>query len=129
MKYYISKTIKCDFEEAVRKVRQALEHSDLSVVSELDMRQKLYEKLHIDFRNYTILGICNPSFAYQALIREDKIGTMIPCNLVIQEISNGLVEIASIDPAISIQAIGNDSLIEIADHLKGDLQKIIESLY
>ena len=125
MAYYYSKTVRTGFDEAVSRVKRALKDEGFGILTEIDVRDTLKKKLDVEFRNYRILGACNPPYAYKALQAEDKIGTMLPCNVVVQETAGG-VELAAIDPAASMQAIGNPELREIADAIGQKLKKIIQ---
>lgn len=129
MNYYFSTQLKnLTFEEAVLKTIEALKKEGFGVLTEIDMKSTLKKKLDVDFHNYKILGACNPTLAYQALQSEDKIGTMLPCNLVVQEKKQGTIEIAAVDPAASMQAVKNDGLITIANEVRGKLKRVIENL-
>ena len=128
MKYYIGKTIKSDFESAVSRVKEALKSEGFGVLSEIDINEKLKEKLNVDFRKYKILGACNPPLAYQALQKEDKIGTMLPCNIIIQASADGHIEIAAVDPVASMQAVNNEELSGIAGNVKNKLIKVIDNI-
>lgn len=97
-------------------------------MTEIDVKGTLKKKLDVDFHKYTILGACNPSFAYKALKAENKIGTMLPCNVIVQEISEGQIEVAAVDPVASMKAIENHALLEIANQVQMKLKKVIESL-
>ena len=125
MDYYYSKTVRKGFDEAVSRIKQALKDEGFGILTEIDVRDTLKKKLHVEFRNYRILGACNPPFAYKALQAEDKIGTMLPCNVVVQETVDGRVELAAIDAVASMQAIGNPDLREIAETIGQKLKKII----
>lgn len=129
MNYYISKKIDATFEQAIDEVKEALAIQGFGVLSEINIHDKLKEKLDVDFRRYTILGACNPAYAYKALQSEDKIGTMLPCNVVIQELRKNVIEVAAIDPIASMMAIENPKLAKIAVEIKGKLEKVIESLH
>jgi len=129
MKYYIRKKIDATFEQAIDEVRESLGIEGFGVLSEINMHDKLKEKLNVDFRRYTILGACNPAYAYQALQCEDKIGTMLPCNIVIQEIGKNKIEVAAVDPVASMMAIENPELAKIALEIKVKLERVIESLH
>ena len=129
MKYYISKKIDATFEQAIDEVKEALAIQGFGVLSEINIHDKLKEKLDVDFRRYTILGACNPAYAYKALLSEDKIGTMLPCNVVIQELRKNVIEVAAIDPIASMMAIENPKLAKLALEIKGKLEKVIESLH
>ena len=127
MAYYYSKTVKAGFDEAVSRIKQALKDEGFGILTEIDVRDTLKKKLDVEFRNYRILGACNPPFAYRALQAEDKIGTMLPCNVVVQETADGRVELAAIDPVAAMQAIGNPELREIAEAIGQKLKKIIQN--
>ena len=124
-KYYFEKTMKEDFETAVSKTKEALKSEGFGVLSEIDINEKLKEKLGVDFRRYKILGACNPAYAYKALQKEDKIGVMLPCNVIIQERTNGEIEVAAVDPAASMLSIDNDDLRMIATEIRVKLQNVI----
>jgi uncharacterized protein (DUF302 family) len=128
MEYYFSKTINGNFDDAVQKVTEALKTQGFGVLTEIDMKATLKKKLDVDFYNYKILGACNPPFAYRALQAEDKIGTMLPCNVIVMEKEPGLVEVSAVNPVASMRAIENDELAEIAAEIKSRLQKAIEVL-
>ena len=127
MSYYFSKIIDLDFNNAVNKVIDELKKEGFGILTDIDVKATLKKKLDVDFHNYRILGACNPPFAYKALQAEDKIGTMLPCNVIIQE-KDGKTEIAAIDPAASMQAVDNPNLKEIAGEVQSKLRKVIESL-
>lgn len=129
MKYYISKKIDATFEQAVDRVKESLEIEGFGVLSEINMQQKMKEKLDIDFRRYTIIGACNAAYAYKALQHEDKIGTMLPCNVVVQEVKKNVIEVAAVDPIASMMAIENPELAKIAAEIKVKLERVIESLH
>lgn len=128
MTYYMNKTISAEFDNAIELVKEALKSEGFGVLSTIDIQQKLKEKLDVDFRKYTILGACNPSSAHNALQQEDKIGTMLPCNVIIQEIGENQVEIAAVDPTASMMAIDNKELTRIANDIKAKLERVIASL-
>lgn len=128
MSYYFSKIINEPFDRAIVKVVVSLKNEGFGVLTEIDVKETLKKKLDVDFRKYTILGACNPSFAYKALKAEDKIGIMLPCNVIIQEISEGEVEIAAVDPVASMKAVENPALLEIANQVQEKLRKVIKSL-
>ena len=127
MSYYYSKIVRAEFDDAVSRIKQALKDEGFGILTEIDVRDTLKKKLDVEFRNYRILGACNPPFAYKALQAEDKIGTMLPCNVVVQETADGGVELAAIDPVASMQAIGNPKLREIAETIGQKLKKIIQN--
>lgn len=127
MSYYISKKSDLGFAEAIEKVTEALKNEGFGILTEIDVKETLKKKLDVDFRPYRILGACNPPFAYKALQVEDKVGIMLPCNVIVQEKENG-VEIAAVDPVASMQAIDNVKLSEIAGEIRKRLHRVIESL-
>jgi uncharacterized protein (DUF302 family) len=128
MTYYFSKTLNRSFDEAVARVTDELKKEGFGILTDIDVRTTLKKKLDVDFRKYRILGACHPQFAYQALQTEDKIGTMLPCNVVVQELAEGKVEVAAIDPVASMMAIQNPSLGGVAQQVQAKLKKVIESL-
>ena len=128
MSYYFSKTLAMSFDEAVIKVTEELKKEGFGIITEIDVKETLKKKLNVDFKKYRILGACNPSFAYQALEAEDKIGTMLPCNVIVQEISEGKIEVAAIDPIASMQAIENPKLRNVAEQVQSKLKKVIDDL-
>jgi len=126
MGYYFSKRVSMSFDDAVQKVIEELKQEGFGILTEIDAKATLKKKLDVDFRNYRILGACNPNFAYQALQKERMIGTMLPCNVIVQEAENGQVEIAAIDPVASMQAIDNPALAEVAQLVRSKLQVVIK---
>ena len=128
MEYYISKTVDSDFESACQKIVESLRQEGFGIISEIDIHKALKEKLDIDFRKYKILGACNPSKAFQALEQEDKIGTMLPCNVIVQEIGVNKTEIAAVDPVASMMAIHNESLDELALEIRNKLETAVNSI-
>lgn len=128
MKYYISKNLASSFDEAVEKVKESLKAEGFGVLCEIDIQEKLKEKLNVDFRKYKILGACNPAYAYKALQSEDKIGTMLPCSVIVQERDNNAIEIAAVDPIASMMAIENPELAGVASEVKERLERVIATL-
>lgn len=128
MSYYYSRTLDDTFEGAIDRVISALKVEGFGVLTEIDVKTTLKKKLDVDFRPYRILGACNPPFAHRALLAEDKIGTMLPCNVIVQELSEGSVEIAAVDPVASMQAISNPALADIATEVRTRLQRVVDSL-
>ena len=114
--------------EAITRVTEELKKEGFGVLTEIDVKATLKKKLDVDFRNYRILGACNPPFAHQALLAEDKIGTMLPCNVIVQELAPGTVEVAAIDPIASMSAVENPGLAEIGMQVRAKLQKVVDSL-
>ena len=128
MDYYISRTLEVPFERALDRVREELTKEGFGVLTEIDVRDTLKKKLDVEFRNYRILGACNPPFAYKALQAEEKIGLLLPCNVIVQERTDGTVEVAAIDPAASMQVVSNTALTVIAGEVRKKLQKVIAAL-
>jgi uncharacterized protein (DUF302 family) len=128
MAYYFSKTLMISFDEAVAKVTDELKKEGFGILTDIDVQATLKKKMNVDFRKYRILGSCNPPFAYQALLAEDKIGTMLPCNVIVQEIAEGRAEVAAIDPVASMMAIHNPKLGDIANQVQAKLKKVIDNL-
>ena len=128
MKYYFEKTVDYAFEEAVEKVTEELKKEGFGVLTEIDVQATLKKKLDVDFKKYRILGACNPPFAYKALQAENKIGAMLPCNVIVQELDDGKTEVAAVDPVASMQAVENEKLSDIANEIRAKLQRVIENL-
>ena len=126
MSYYFSKTVSASFDKVVAKVTAELKVEGFGILTEIDVQETLKKKLNVDFRRYKILGACNPPFAYKALTAEDKIGTMLPCNVIVQEISDGKVEVTAIDPLASMQAVENPALQGIASEISSRLKTVID---
>lgn len=128
MSYYFAKTLAIGFEDAVHRTRNALKQEDFGIISEIDVKDTFKKKINLDFRNYRILGACNPTLAHEALQVEDKVGTMLPCNVVVQDVGGGRIEVAAIDPVASMQAIDNPRLKQAAERVQAKLKKVIENL-
>jgi uncharacterized protein (DUF302 family) len=128
MAYYFSKFLSVDFEEAVARTTEALKREGFGIITDIDVQQTLKKKINVDFRPYRILGACNPALAHEALKLEDKVGTMLPCNVIVQAASHGQVEVAAIDPVASMKAIENPVLLEKARAVRAKLEKAISSL-
>jgi uncharacterized protein (DUF302 family) len=128
MKYYFDKRIEVSFDEAVEKARAALAAEGFGVLTEIDVAATLRKKLGVEFRPYKILGACHPSSAFEALRAEDKIGLMLPCNVVVQELPSGEVEVAAIDPVASMAAVENEELARVAEVVRSKLRKVIEGI-
>jgi uncharacterized protein (DUF302 family) len=125
MNYYFTKTITGSFDNVIQKVTEALKTEGFGILTEIDIKSTLKKKLNVDFYNYKILGACNPPFAYKALQTEDKIGTMLPCNVIVQE---KVLGVSAVDPAASMLSIENNDLREIANEIRVKLQSVIEQL-
>ena len=128
MSYYFNKTLKADFPHAVERVTESLKQQGFGIITEIDVKSTFETKLGIGFRNYRILGACNPSMAREALLLEDKIGTMLPCNVVVQELPDGQIEVAAIDPVASMAAVDNPQLKQMARGVGEMLQKVVASV-
>lgn len=128
MPYYFSKTLPLGFDDAVRRTVEALKQEGFGIITEIDVKDTFKKKINVDFRNYRILGACNPVLAHEALQIEDKVGTMLPCNVVVQDAGGGKTEVAAIDPVASMQAIDNPRLKLAAEQVQGKLRKVIASL-
>ena len=128
MTYYFAKEINLNFEVAITRVTEELKKEGFGVLTEIDVKATLKKKLDEDFRNYRILGACNPPFAHQALEVEPHIGLMLPCNVVVQEGANGGTIISAIDPVASMQAVENESLGKVAEQVRAKLQRVIENI-
>jgi uncharacterized protein (DUF302 family) len=128
MKYYHEKTLEnASFQEAIEKVTDALKAEGFGILTEIDVKETMKKKLDEEFRPYKILGACNPPFAHKALMAEDKIGTMLPCNVIVQQ-KNGGVEVAAVDPVASMQSVDNRDLEDIANEIRRKLQAAIDTL-
>jgi uncharacterized protein (DUF302 family) len=128
MNYYFAKTLHCGFDEAVERVTTALKEAGFGIITEIDVKETFKKKLGIDFRNYRILGACNPAVAREALEIEDKAGTMLPCNVVVQELGDDAIEIAAVDPVASMAAIENEVLRGPAQKVRDMLIGVIDRL-
>lgn len=128
MSYYFSKTLNVSFDEAISKISEELKKEGFGIITEINVKETLKKKLNVDFNNYRILGACNPHFAYQALQKENKIGTMLPCNVIVQENPEGNIEVAAIDPLASMMAVQNIELGKIAKQVQAKLKKVIDNL-
>lgn len=128
MKYYNEKTVSGTFEEVIDRAREELEKEGFGVLTEINVNETLKKKLDVDFRKYRILGACNAPYAHKALLAEEKIGTMLPCNVIVQEKKEGEVEVAAVNPLASMQAIENEKLKPIAEEIKEKLDKVISNL-
>jgi uncharacterized protein (DUF302 family) len=128
MSYCYSKTVEGGFDEVITRVTEELKKEGFGILTEIDVKKTLKEKLDVDFRKYRILGACNPPFAYRALQVEPKIGAMLPCNVIVQEAGGGQVEVSAIDPVASMQAVDNPNLGEIASEVQLKLKSVVEKL-
>lgn len=128
MTYYYSRTVEMPFDEAEARVTEALKDQGFGILTEIDVRATLKKKLDVEFRPYKILGACNPPFAHKALEAEDKIGTMLPCNVILQAAGDGQTEVAAVDPVASMQAVENPQLSEIAGEVRDRLRAAVDAL-
>lgn len=128
MNYYFAKSLTVGFDEAVRRAIDGLKEEGFGIITDIDVKDTLKKKINIDFRNYRILGACNPTLAHEALQLESKVGTMLPCNVVVQDMGAGKVEVAAIDPVASMQAIENPQLKQAAAQVQAKLKKVIDNL-
>ena len=128
MSYYFSKTLRMPFDQAVEKVTEELKKEGFGILTDIDVKETLKKKLNLDFQKYKILGACNPPFAHKALQAENKIGLMLPCNVVVQEISDHEIEVAAIDPIASMLAVENPKLKEVAEEVRIKLKMVIDNL-
>lgn len=126
MKYYFNKTVNGDFTEVMNKVKNELESEGFGVLTEINVNETLKKKLDVDFKRYHILGACNAPYAHKALTAEDKIGTMLPCNVILQELEAGKIEVAAVNPLASMQAVENKKLESIANEIARKLKNVIE---
>ena len=128
MSYYFSKVLPLGFEQAVERTTATLKQAGFGVITDIDVKDTLEKKIGVAFRNYRIFGACNPALAYEALQLEDKVGTMLPCNVVVQEVAADKTEVAAIDPVASMQAINNPRLLETAARVQAMLRNVVENL-
>jgi uncharacterized protein (DUF302 family) len=128
MKYYFNKTVNGTFEEVIEKVTKELKKEGFGILTEIDVTATLKKKLDVNFKKYVILGACNPPFAHKALLAEDKIGTMLPCNVIVQEIEAGVIEVAAVNPMASMQAVENEKLNDVASEITAMLENVVEKI-
>ena len=128
MTYYFAKTLTASFDDAVRRTIEALKQEGFGIITDIDVKDTFKRKIDVDFRHYRILGACNPKLAHEALQIEDKVGTMLPCNVVVQDVGGGKTEVAAIDPVASMQAIDNERLKVAAEQVRMKLHRAIDSL-
>lgn len=128
MSYYFSKILNVTFDEALIKVTDELKKEGFGILTEIDIKAALKEKLNVDYKRYQILGACNPPLAYKVLQAEDKIGLMLPCNVVVQEVSDEQTEVAAIDPVAAMKAVDNPKVAEVAEQVRLKLRDVINNL-
>ena len=128
MSYYFNTIVSGDFDTTIEKVTHLLQKEGFGILTQIDIKETLKKKLDVDFKKYKILGACNPPFAYKALQSEDKIGTMLPCNIIVQELGPNKIEVAAINPMVSMQAVKNSQLEDVAQEVSGRLKHVIKQL-
>jgi len=128
MDYYFTKTLATSFDEAIQRTTDALKTEGFGIISEINMHEKFKEKLGVDFKKYRILGACNPGYAYKAVQMEEKIGTMLPCNIIVIDKENGTTEVSAVNPIASMMAIHNPALEPVASEVTDKLRKVIDAL-
>jgi uncharacterized protein (DUF302 family) len=128
MSYYFTKVVDMPFDKAEEKVREELQKEGFGVLTEIDVKATMKKKLDVDFRQYRILGACNPPFAYQALLAEDKIGLLLPCNVILQETDDNKTEVSAVDPFTSMAGVQNESLGPVAVEVQAKLKKVIDNV-
>jgi len=128
MSYYFSTSVTGSFETVLERATASLRKEGFGILTEIDVQATLKQKLDVDFQKYKILGACNPPFAYQALQTENKIGTMLPCNVIVQEVSGGKIEVAAVDPVASMRAVNNPGLFSIAEQVRERLKRVVENI-
>ena len=128
MSYYFNTIVSGDFDTTIEKVTQLLQKEGFGILTQIDIQETLKKKLDVDFKKYKILGACNPPFAYKALQSEDKIGTMLPCNIIVQELEPNKIEVAAINPMVSMQAVKNSQLEDVAQEVSERLENVIKQL-
>ncbi len=128
MKYYINRLLQFTFDEAVSRTKEALRAEGFGVLTEINVQETLKAKIGVDYSSYVILGACNPALAHEALQLENKVGTMLPCNVVVRDAGNGQTEVAAIDPVASMLAIDNPALKEAAQNVRSKLERVVANL-
>jgi uncharacterized protein (DUF302 family) len=128
MTYYFNTIVSGDFEAVIENVTELLKKEGFGILTQIDIQQTLKNKLDVDFKKYKILGACNPPFAYEALQQEDKIGTMLPCNIIVQELEPNKIEVAAINPMVSMQAVKNEKLGYVAEQVSNKLKNVIKNI-
>ena len=128
MSYYFNKILNASFDEVVARVTDELKKEGFGILTKIDVKETLKKKLDVDFKQYVILGACNPPFAYKSLLAEEKIGLMLPCNVVVLEVGDSKTEVAAIDPIASMKAVNNNALADIAGIVQEKLKRVVENL-
>lgn len=128
MQFYLAKTINGEYDAILERVKEALKGEGFGVLTTIDVQATMKQKLNLDFRKYQILGACNPPLAHQALSAEDKIGTMLPCNVIVQDLGDGQIEVAAINPVTTMANVGNPALSKLAETVAGKLKTVISNI-
>jgi uncharacterized protein (DUF302 family) len=128
MSYYIARTMSDSFDKTIERVVDALKQEGFGVLTEIDVSNTMKQKLDVNFRKYRILGACNPTLAHRALTVEDKIGVMLPCNVIVQDLGSGQVEVAAIDPTAAMAQVGNAALSQIAEEVRDKLERVVQAV-
>jgi len=129
MDYYFSKILTgTSFKQAIERITQTLREEGFGILTEIDIKTTLKKKLDVDFPDYKILGACNPEFAHKALLAEDKIGTMLPCNVIVRKTASGNIEVAAVDPAASMMGVENEALAQIAEEVRNKMKRAVANL-
>ena len=128
MSYHFSKIVDLDFDRAIERATEELRKEGFGVLTQIDVKETLKQKIDVDFRPYRILGACNPHFAHQALEAEGKVGTMLPCNVIVQQHGDGRVEVSAVDPVASMAGVRNDKLAALAGEVREKLKRVITGL-
>ncbi len=128
MSFHMTKTVPLPFDQAIEAVTNALKAEGFGILTDIDVKATLHKKLNVDFRPYRILGACNPPLAHEALQAEDKVGVLLPCNVVVQEMKPGEVEVSAMDPVDAMKSIGNDKLTDLANRVRERLEKVLNAL-
>lgn len=126
MSYYYSKTVQGSFDQTIETVTDNLKKEGFGIITQIDVTKTMKDKLNVDFKNYRILGACNPPYAYKALQAEDKIGVLLPCNVIVQEKTPGEIEIACVNPTVSMQNVSNPALESVAKEIQDKLHKAVD---
>lgn len=128
MKYYMTRRVSTDYEDTLKKVEEQLKLEGFGVLTEIDVKGTLKKKIDVDFRRYKILGACNPHFAYEAFKLEDKIGVLLPCNVIVQEHGEDDVEVSAVNPNVAMETVKNKEMEKVSDVITKKLSKVLESL-
>ena len=128
MSYYFSTQTDLNFEDAITKTTEALKKEGFGVLTEIDVKATLKNKIDVDFPKYKILGACNPQFAHKALLSEEHIGAMLPCNVVVRENKAGQTEVFAVDPVASMSAVDNADLAPVAQEVQRKLKAVIDNI-